>query len=32
MNEDKTALINYKDETMEIIENPLLIEDLKQLL
>lgn len=32
MNEDKTALIKYKDNTMEIIENPLTIEDLKKFL
>jgi hypothetical protein len=29
MNEDKTAFITYKDDSMEIITNPLQIEDLK---
>jgi hypothetical protein len=32
MNEDKSIFIKYKDETIEMVENPLEIEDIKQLL
>jgi hypothetical protein len=32
MNEDKSIFIKYKDETIEMVENPLEIEDVKQLL
>jgi hypothetical protein len=32
MNEDKSVFIKYKDETIEMVDNPLNIEDLKILL
>jgi hypothetical protein len=32
MNDDKSVFITYKDDTMEIVDNPLQIEDLKTIL
>ena len=32
MNNDKSIFVKYKDDTLELIDNPLLIEDIKMLL